>query len=318
MSRTEKETVIRHTGLVRFLHWSVALSGLALLFTGFGELPMYKRYNVIKIPGLQWAGDFELNLVIHYIASMVFVAAVIFHLIYHWRRRETAALPRKGDVGESWAIIKAMVRGKKEPPHGKFLAEQRLAYAAIGVVTLALILTGLIKVYKNLGPITLDPTLLQAITLTHTVMAMLFLFLFFAHIGAFLLKANWPLLPSMFTGRVRRDYAEERHPLWVGTGGGEGHAQRSTSEENVVGAAPEAEPRCPVTVKDVLRFVPGVFILVSAVLAVTVSPWWLLLAGFVAVNLLQSAFTRWCLLENILLELGLPEDCRDALSERMS
>ena len=41
-------------------------------------------------------------------------------------------MPRKGDVRESFEIIRAMLTGKEEPPSRKFLAEQRLAYAFIG------------------------------------------------------------------------------------------------------------------------------------------------------------------------------------------
>lgn len=61
------------------------------------------------------------------------------------------------------------------------------------------------------------------------------------------------------------------------------------------------------TVKDILRLVPGIMILVSLVLGVLVSQWWLLLAAFVGLNLAQSAFSRWCLLEIILIKMGIPE-----------
>ncbi len=206
------EYVPRHSLAVRINHWVVALSGLVLLFSGFGELPMYQRYNLVKVPG--WSGDFGLNLIIHYLAAAVFLAAVFFHVVYHLRRREFAAWPKRGDMRESIHIIKAMLTGKEEPPHGKFLAEQRLAYAAIFLTVLLLVVSGLIKTWKNLGPVVLDPTFLQVVTLIHTFTTMLFLFLVFAHLAAFLLKANRPLLPSMFTGRVRRDYARHRHPLW--------------------------------------------------------------------------------------------------------
>ncbi len=48
------------------------------------------------------------------------------------------------------------------------------------------------------------------------------------------------------------------------------------------------------TVNEGLRLMAGVFVLISILLAHYVSPWWLLFTGFVAVNLIQSAFTRWC------------------------
>jgi len=206
--------VSRHDGAVRLTHWAVAISGLVLIFSGFGTMPLYGRFYVNELPGLSWSTNFLIQQVIHYMAAMIFTAAVFFHLVFHLRRREFAAVPRKGDVKESIEIIKAMVTGQEEPPSGKFLAEQRLAYAAMGLTSLLLITTGLIKVYKNTGVITLDPTFLQVVTLTHTLATMVFLGLFVAHLGAFLIKANRPLLPSMFTGKVRRDYAEHRHSEW--------------------------------------------------------------------------------------------------------
>jgi hypothetical protein len=35
-----------------------------------------------------------------------------------------------------------------------------------------------------------------------------------------------------------------------------------------------------------------------------VSPWWLAFTAFVGANLLQSALTKWCLMESILGKLG--------------
>jgi len=208
------EKVVRHSATVRIVHWAIAISGILLLFSGFGQMPIYKRYNVTSIPGLWWASDYSVTLVIHLIAGAVFGTAILYHLIYHWRRKEFSALPRKGDVGESITIIKAMLTGKQEPPHDKFLAEQRLAYAAMGITSLVLLLTGLIKVYKNTGIIILPPDFITAVTLIHTLATPVFLFLLIAHLGAFLIKENWPLFPSMFSGYVNKEYADHRHPLW--------------------------------------------------------------------------------------------------------
>ena len=59
----------------------------------------------------------------------------------------------------------------------------------------------------------------------------------------------------------------------------------------------------------VVRLLAGAFILVSLALGIPgsplfVSPWWLAFTAFVGANLLQSALTKWCLMESILRKLG--------------
>jgi hypothetical protein len=54
-----------------------------------------------------------------------------------------------------------------------------------------------------------------------------------------------------------------------------------------------------------IRILAGTLVLVSVALAHFVSPWWLLLAVFVGLNLIQSAFTGFCPAEIILHKLGL-------------
>ena len=49
----------------------------------------------------------------------------------------------------------------------------------------------------------------------------------------------------------------------------------------------------------------GVMILLSVVLAVYVSPWWLLFTAFIGLNMLQSAFTGFCPAAMIFRKLGL-------------
>lgn len=211
----ESGRVRRHTALVRLEHWTVALSGIVLLFSGIGQLPMYQRYGLTRLPGFGWSGDFLLNLTIHYVAAAVFMAALAFHVVYHGLLRETAALPRRGDAKESLLIILATLGFGKEPRSGKFLAEQRVAYAVMGGASLLLAVTGVLKIAKNAGWLDLGPTAALANTTLHNLAFAVFFLGFLAHLAAFLLPANRPLLPSMFTGRVDRGYAERRHPLWM-------------------------------------------------------------------------------------------------------
>lgn len=56
------------------------------------------------------------------------------------------------------------------------------------------------------------------------------------------------------------------------------------------------------------RIIVGSFILLSVALAIYVNINWLWFTVFIGVNLIQSAFTKWCLLETILLKLGLEKN----------
>jgi hypothetical protein len=64
----------------------------------------------------------------------------------------------------------------------------------------------------------------------------------------------------------------------------------------------------------IVRMVAGLFILLSLALGVPCSPlfvssWWLAFTAFVGLNLLQSAFTRWCPMEIILRKMGVAAGC---------
>ncbi len=60
-----------------------------------------------------------------------------------------------------------------------------------------------------------------------------------------------------------------------------------------------------------VRIIGGTFILLSLALGIPGSPlfvsqWWLAFTAFVGANLLQSGFTRWCLMESLLRRAGVP------------
>ncbi len=208
------QKVTRHSFVVRVNHWIIAVSGILLLFSGFGQMPMYKRYNIVKLPMMSWAGDFEITLLLHYLGAAVFTAAVFFHLSYHYRRKEFGIIPGKKDLAGSLRGVLAMFGLAEEPRHQKFQAKQKIVYAVMGLNALVLIVTGLIKSYKNLGAIIIDPMLLQWLAFIHTITAMIFLLLLLAHVTALLLKAHRPLIPSMITGKIDMEYARRHHPEW--------------------------------------------------------------------------------------------------------
>jgi hypothetical protein len=53
-----------------------------------------------------------------------------------------------------------------------------------------------------------------------------------------------------------------------------------------------------------LRLIAGLFVLMAVILGAAVHPYWNYFAGFVALNLIQSAFTGWCPMMALLTKLG--------------
>ena len=62
------------------------------------------------------------------------------------------------------------------------------------------------------------------------------------------------------------------------------------------------------TVNQGLRGIAGAFILLSVALGAFVNHWWLAFTAFVGLNLLQSAFSKWCPMMWVLTKAGFRND----------
>jgi hypothetical protein len=132
--------------LSRPLKWYYALVVIALMFSGFGQMPIFKRYYLADIPGFAWAADFYITLVIHYVAAALFLGLAAYYL-----------------------VSQAMLRALWPPRNGP---------AWVRMVLLGLIiLSGSMLVLRNLPGLTLPPALIVASTLTHIASAMFLLIL---------------------------------------------------------------------------------------------------------------------------------------------
>ncbi|MCF2900443.1 DUF2892 domain-containing protein [Pseudoalteromonas sp. OFAV1] len=58
---------------------------------------------------------------------------------------------------------------------------------------------------------------------------------------------------------------------------------------------------------DALRLIAGVMICISLLLQQFHSPLWIWFTVFIALNLIQSAFTKWCPMITILRRLGMED-----------
>jgi hypothetical protein len=58
-----------------------------------------------------------------------------------------------------------------------------------------------------------------------------------------------------------------------------------------------------------LRLIAGTFVLATTLLGVYHHPYWFFFTVFVALNLIQSAFTGWCPMISFLKALGVKQAC---------
>lgn len=56
-----------------------------------------------------------------------------------------------------------------------------------------------------------------------------------------------------------------------------------------------------------IRLIAGTLVMASVALGTFVHPYWYGFTAFVGLNLFQSALTRWCLMDDVLRKLGVPE-----------
>ena len=66
------------------------------------------------------------------------------------------------------------------------------------------------------------------------------------------------------------------------------------------------------TIERYLRLIAGIVVLTTLLLGYYVSPYWLLFTGFVALNLIQSAFTNWCPVMTVLRWMGAKSEAESA------
>lgn len=115
----EGKRVQRHEPVDRIMHWVMAISILALLFTG-----------VLPIIGIEFAW-----LTLHWIAGLILTAAVLFHIIRSVLQKDLMS------VWISPSDLKESLDESQKP--GKYSVAQKGMHAAVTVVTLFVIISGL-------------------------------------------------------------------------------------------------------------------------------------------------------------------------------
>lgn len=134
------------------------ITALTALFTGFGNMPLWKRYYVADVPGLGWSGDFFINVNVHILAGSLLLAIGVYALC-------ASLMPRGTRSGR--LTLSGRIRG--------FL------------LALALV-TGILMVVKNLPGIHFTMAALMVFNFTHMAAAVLFML---AAIAGLVFRLPW-------------------------------------------------------------------------------------------------------------------------------
>jgi hypothetical protein len=62
----------------RPLRWIYLTTTFFLVLSGFGQMPIFKRYYIADIPGLGWLAEFFVTHYIHYLGAIVLLALIAY------------------------------------------------------------------------------------------------------------------------------------------------------------------------------------------------------------------------------------------------
>ena len=71
----------QHTNQGKALKYSYLITLLFLTLTGFGQMPIFKRYYIADIPGLGWLAKFYVTHFIHYLGAILILALLAYIIL---------------------------------------------------------------------------------------------------------------------------------------------------------------------------------------------------------------------------------------------
>ncbi|MBW1800384.1 MAG: FeS-binding protein [Deltaproteobacteria bacterium] len=141
MTYSPSEIPVRQNGLFKKFYVFVLF---VLVFTGFGQMPIFKRYYLADIPGLGWTANFFATHYIHHIAA-IFILGVLAY-------------------GTARFLLSGRNRSRLTVP----------AYMRI-IILAGLLFSGIMMAARNMTSVTLSPAFSMAMNFMHLGLTMIFL-----------------------------------------------------------------------------------------------------------------------------------------------
>ena len=131
-------------GQNRSLRFMYVLTVFLMALTGFGQMPIYKRYYLSDVPGLGWLANFWTTRYVHYAGAALLLAIVVYLLVEHV----------------------TLIRSRRKVSPSGYLR---------GILLLGIVLTGVLFVIKNFPVFVFSPEFIIALNLSHLGLVMIFL-----------------------------------------------------------------------------------------------------------------------------------------------
>jgi hypothetical protein len=139
------------------VRWIYLTTTFFLVLTGFGQMPIFKRYYIADIPGLGWLAEFFVTHYIHYLGAIVFLALAAYMITDHLiLKRNSRRMTASG-------------------------------YVRIAVLT-GILVSGALLVIRNLTGTNLTPGFIIILDISHLGLVMVFLFV---SLYCLILKKHW-------------------------------------------------------------------------------------------------------------------------------
>lgn len=133
------------------------------------------------------------------------------------------------------------------PPEDKYFESEKVAYIMALACSILLVVSGLVKAFAHVV-LTLPDAVMNVLTWTHDIAAVLMLLFFVAHVFfAVIAPFSWKTFPSMFTGWMPLEEAEKEHQGWLDRLAAKGRAEVGSTSFDVSGSETPEIAAPPVT-----------------------------------------------------------------------